>query len=73
MGATIFQGSFVKLLKNAFKIGNACRVLTGSTDPSSSATEGEPGSLYIKDDGEIFIKLDSGTSTTWRKIITEGT
>lgn len=73
MSATIFVGTVVKSLKSIFQLGNSgAYLISGTADPSSSATSGEPGSLYHNtSSGEVYIKLDSGSSTNWKKIITE--
>lgn len=68
--STIYAGSFIKLLKDKLLFGNTGRIVTGTDDPSSSATDGERGALYMRDAtslGELFIKNDTGSSTDWTK------
>jgi len=41
-------------------------IQTGSVNPTSVATAGNPGSLYLNDvTGQMYRKLDSGTTTNW--------
>jgi uncharacterized delta-60 repeat protein len=67
--STVYQGAFVKTLKNNLKLKDAARILTGTDDPRSVATEAEKGSLYLRQNtngGQVFYKLDDGTTTNWR-------
>lgn len=72
MAASIFNGNFVKFLKNNLKIGTAARILTGTADPTSSAQDAEKGSLFLRQtgsgDGSVFVKLDTGSSTNWTQL-----
>ncbi len=70
MPAAIFSGNDVKLLKANLNLSDNQKILTGSSDdPTSVAKDAPIGSLYIKsDDGNIFQKLDSGSSTEWSRI-----
>lgn len=43
---------------------NAC-VMSGSADPSSSATNAPQGSIYLSTSGSSYLKQDSGSSTNW--------
>jgi len=67
-----FDNTFVKLLKNQLKLGDDARVLTGTLDPSASATDGERGSIYLRDpgagSGKLYIKNDDGSSTNWTEL-----
>lgn len=66
--AVIFQGPYVKTLKDDLKLGDTARIITGTADPQSSATEGEPGSIYIRNNGgvgTVLFKTDTGSSTNW--------
>jgi hypothetical protein len=68
--AAIFNGTSVKILKDAlkFKSGNIISY-NNSADPSSVATAGNPGDLYIMTSGEVFRKTDSGATTNWNQSI----
>lgn len=49
MGSSaIFNGAYVKLLKDQLKLKDSARILTGTDDPSSVAKEGETGSIYLR-------------------------
>ena len=66
MPATIFSGSKVKTLKDTLQIGNNAEISSGTVNPQSVATSGEPGSLYLNTStGDVYRKLDSGSSTNW--------
>lgn len=66
MAATIFNGNFVKTLKDNLKVGSAIDIQTGTVDPSSSATSANIGSLYFNTStGNVYRKTDSGSSTNW--------
>lgn len=60
------QANITKLYVNSTSY-----VLSGSADPTSSATAGDPGSLYMSSNGSIYKKNDSGTTTNWT-IMTAG-
>jgi len=73
MSASIFRNATVKILRDilSFKTGNQI-TYQGSVDPSSSATTGEPGDLYVRTTGAIYRKTDSGSSTNWLLITDSG-
>lgn len=49
MGSSaIFNGAYVKLLKDQLKLKDSARILTGTDDPTSVAKEGETGSIYLR-------------------------
>jgi hypothetical protein len=69
----IFNGQFVKLLKDQLKLKDTARILTGTNDPTSVATEAEKGSLYLRvggSGGTAYLKQDAGTTTNWTLIQT---
>lgn len=72
MGSPVlFQGSFVKLLKSALNLNDQAYILTGTVDPSASATSAPQGSLYLRtgsSGSQLFIKQDGGSTTNWRDI-----
>lgn len=69
MGSSvIFSGSAVRTLKNKMLLGSGTvpSIEQGTVDPTSTATSGEPGSLYMNSStGIVYRKLDSGSSTNW--------
>ena len=42
-------------------------ILTGSATPSITSTDAERGSIYLNDQGFLFIKKDAGDSTLWAR------
>jgi hypothetical protein len=66
--AVIFQGDFVKTLKDDFKLRDTARIITESDDPTSVAKEGEAGSLLLRSNGSVYVKTDSGSSTNWSQL-----
>src|SRR3990170_2998680 len=77
MPATIFTGNFVKALKNKFILGPGTAdpyFLSWTADPRSSAQSAPKGSLYMRtgtDGGQMFRKLDDGSSTNWKVLGSE--
>lgn len=75
--AVIFSGDFVKTLKDKIKLGKTARIVTGTVDPTSVATDGEKGSMFFRQtaagDGSIYFKLDNGISINWKKVESRGT
>lgn len=68
MAASIFNGTFVKLLKDQLKLNNTARILTGTDDPTAVAKDAEQGSVYLRvggSGGTAYLKQDSGSSTNW--------
>jgi hypothetical protein len=64
--AVIFSGSDVKSLKSNLDLNGQSKILSGTVDPSSVATAGNPGSLYLNSStGVVYRKTDSGTTTNW--------
>ena len=70
MSSVIFNGNFVKTLKPNIKIGDVAHILTGSIDPKVTPVDAPIGSLFIRDNGEVYIKLDSGNTTNFKHIVT---
>lgn len=65
MAASIFNGNFVKLLKDQLKLSNTAEIRTGTADPSAGLGVASPiGSIYLRTaTGTIYIKktiLDTG-------------
>jgi hypothetical protein len=71
----IFNGPFVKLLKDQLRFGNTARILTGTDNPQIVATDGEPGSIYMEQgsSGRVLFKLDSGVTTNWHNLVSSVT
>jgi len=66
--AVIYSGTnTVKALKPNLQLGNSGPTIrSGTANPSSSATAGAPGSLYLNTStGVVYKKTDSGSSTNW--------
>jgi len=69
MAACVFNGSVVKALKNALKMGTGATIFTGAVNPSSAATTGAVGDVYISTStGKIYQKQDGGLSTNWNPL-----
>lgn len=69
MGAAIFSGAAVKILKSVFDLNGNAQILSGTVDPSSSATSAPRGSLYLNTtSGTTYQKQDNGSSTNWSVI-----
>ena len=64
--AAIFNGAFVKTLKDQLKLRETCQIRTGAADPSAGAgVEAPVCSLYLKtDDGALWRKTGAG-DTSW--------
>lgn len=70
MPAVIFTGDTVKALKSALKLGDNSTITSGSADPTSVATAGTSGDVYISTSTKlIYVKQDSGTTTNWNSPI----
>ena len=65
----IFSGNTIKALKPALKLYDQATIKSGSADPSSSATEGTIGDIFLRTGTpDLFQKHTStGTDTNWRK------
>ena len=64
--AVIFSGANVKTLKQNIDLNGIATLLSGSVDPSSSATSAPKGSLYLSTStGKIYVKQDAGSTTNW--------
>lgn len=64
--AVIFSGSDVKTLKSNIDLNGNAKILSGTVDPTSSATSAPVGSIYLNTStGLTYRKLDSGSSTNW--------
>lgn len=66
MSATIFNGSKVKTLKSILSLNGGAEVHSGTVDVQTVATSAPAGSIYQRTDtGDVYRKLDSGSSTNW--------
>lgn len=70
MPASIFNGAnTVKILKDNVNVNDVYSQLTGTNDPTSVATAGNIGSLYIRNStGQAYLKLDNGSTTNWLEV-----
>lgn len=69
MPATIFSGTKVKALKKIMDLNGGVQIHSSTVDPTSSATDATIGSLLINETtGNIYKKLDSGSSTNWELV-----
>jgi len=70
MPASIFNGNFIKLLKDNLKFKNGKTITTDdSSDPTSSAVDADQGSLLLRNGtAEIYSKSDNGLTTNWEKV-----
>jgi len=66
MPSTIFSGTKVKALKKILDLNGGIQIHSSTVDPTSSATDATIGTLLINETtGNIYKKLDSGSSTNW--------
>lgn len=66
MASVIFNGTGVKTLKDELRILTGAYIISRATDPTSVAVSAPIGSLLIHPTtGNIYRKLDSGSSTNW--------
>lgn len=64
--AAIFSGSDVKIQKGNLDFNGNTKILTGTVDPSSSATTANKGALYLNTStANVYRKTDNGSSTNW--------
>ena len=69
MASVIFNGDYVKALKNRLKLGEDAFVIAGeSADPTTTAFDAPAGSIYIRTNGVIYKKNDAGSTTNWEEI-----
>lgn len=63
----IFNGSFVRFLKDDLNLNNTAYILTSTNDPTSVATNAPRGSLLLKTSSPaaLYRKNDTGSSTNW--------
>lgn len=67
--AVIFSGADVKTLKPNIDLFGQSKILSGNANPQSTATSAPIGSLYLNTvTGDIYKKIDSGSSTNWTKL-----
>jgi hypothetical protein len=52
-------------LTNGIKYDNGTKLIAGALDPSSTAVNAPPSSLYFSTSGTVYVKQDSGSSTNW--------
>lgn len=73
MAASIFNGNYIKLLKDQLKLNDTVEILTGSGSPESSK-DAHRGSIYLRTDtGAIYKKTTTiGTLTGWSDVTPTG-
>ncbi len=70
MASTIFNLGGVAVLKNILRFKSSdVQIITGnSADPLVTAVDAVAGSIYIRANGEVYIKNTSGSNTDFRQI-----
>ena len=64
--ASIFNGNYVRTLKQNLSLNGATEIQSGTVDPTSVATTAPIGAMYMNtSNGLIYRKLDAGSSTNW--------
>jgi hypothetical protein len=73
MASTVFNLGGVKILKNILRFQNSnVQIITGnSADPTVTAVDAVVGSIYIRANGEIYIKNSSGNNTDFRQVTSQ--
>lgn len=72
--AVIFSGNDVKTLKKNIDMFGFAKLLSGTVDPSASATSANKGSLYLNTStGLLYKKSDNGSSTNWDVMVGRNT
>lgn len=64
----IWKGSFGHFLTPSLEFNTDIRIISGSTDPTSSAVDAPAGSLYLRTNGSVYRKTDPGSSTNWANV-----
>jgi photosystem II stability/assembly factor-like uncharacterized protein len=71
--SAIFQGTYAKLLKQNINLFDKAYILSGTADPTVTATTAPKGSLYLRqhatDSGQLYKKNDDGLSTNWEIVV----
>jgi hypothetical protein len=66
MASTIFTGNKVKALKQNLSLNGAVDILSGTVDPTATATSANAGSLYLNTStGKVYRKKVTGNDTNW--------
>lgn len=66
--ACIFSGGNIKCLKDIIGFKSEKSIESGTIDPTSVATPGDTGSLFMRDTGVVYVKKDDGTTTNWANL-----
>lgn len=69
--AVIFNGNGVKTLKQNISLNGVVSILSGTADPTVTATDAVKGSIYIRygaSGGILYQKQDSGLTTNWTSV-----
>jgi hypothetical protein len=60
-----YGGDIVYCYLSGLNLGDQVYILTGSGDPTITAVDAPPGSLYLSSGGKLYQKQDAGLSTNW--------
>lgn len=72
MPAAIFSGTKVKLLKKIADLFGGAQIHSSTTNPTTSAVSAPIGSLLLNEStGDLYRKLDAGSSTNWALVGSE--
>lgn len=72
MPAAIFSGTKVKLLKKIADLFGGAQIHSSTTNPTTSAVNAPVGSLLLNETtGDLYRKLDAGSSTNWALVGSE--
>jgi hypothetical protein len=71
--AVIFSGNDVKALKSNLDLNGQAKILSGTVDPTATATSANAGSLYLNtSNAKQYRKQDNGSSTNWVEVGSAG-
>jgi hypothetical protein len=64
--AVIFSGNDVKTLKSNIDLFGQAKILSGTVNPTTTATSAPVGSIYLNtSNSQMYRKLDAGSTTNW--------
>lgn len=63
--------TMARIFKSGINLNDQAYILSGTVNPSSSATDAPRGSIYLRDDAAttIYLKTDTGSSTNWEAVV----
>jgi hypothetical protein len=71
----IFSGQYAKTLVPYINLKDRAYIVTGTANPSVTATDGPQGSVYLRtgaSGGAIYVKQDDGLTTNWTSVSASG-